>query len=254
MDCGDFMLISIAVAHLAPVSKMEFPLVARNVTASRLIGGEANQTLDVSVDFERDAPIVIFGKPGCGKNLLLRLMGLMEAPDDGDVLINGESTRDWSEERRIALRSKHLGFVFESGFLLPSFTVIENVAMPLFKLTGAPAQEAQDLAEVTLEFAGMASFAHSPTHQLPVWAQLRVALARALITSPAALFVENVDGALSGDALASFLKLLGDVRREFGCPVLVTAASETAAQLGCRALEMQEGRIVRDWKPPSLLS
>ncbi len=233
---------------------MNFPLEARNVNCSRAIGAETTQLLDATVAFEPATLNILFGAKGCGKNLLLRLLGLIERPDRGEVLILGKTTQAWTEEQCTEVRSKHFGFVFEAPFLLPSFNVIENIAMPLFKLMGVPPEEAREHTTRVLDFVGMAHCAEAATETLPLWAQLRVSLARALVTTPVALFVENLDVALSDDELISFLELLATARRVFGCTVLVTATSRDLAPFGGRALEFAEGRIVRDWNPGGLLS
>ena len=233
---------------------MNPPLMLRKVTCSRILGSLPTRVTDLTVEFEPGTLNVLFGGPGCGKNLLLRLLALMEAPDEGDVILRGDSTRGWSDAQRLEWRSHHFGFVFEAPFLLPSFNVIENIAMPLFKLTGVPPEEAREHTDRVLDFIEMRQYAESYTEQLPLWAQLRISLARALIIKPLALFVENVDGVLKNDELIAFLNVLSAARRNFGCCVLVTACSGDVAAFGTRCLEMAEGRVLRDWTPGGLFS
>ncbi len=213
-----------------------------------------SQVLEATAAFERATLNLIFGNKGSGKNLLLRLLGLMEKPDRGEIVLLGKSTRDWPDTERTEVRSRHFGFVFESPFLLPSFNVVENIAMPLFKLTGATPETAREHTTRVLEFAGLQHCSEASVEALPLWAQLRVSLARALITEPMALFVENLDTALRDDELINFLELLAAARRVFGCCIVVTAACRDLAAFGNRALEIEEGRIVRDWTPGGLLS
>ncbi len=232
----------------------DFSLVARNVTCSRVLGIQTLQVTGVSVEFEPRTLNIVIGDSQSGKDLLLKVLALMEAPDSGEVVLAGQSTLDWPEAKRAEVRSENFGFVFEAPFLLPSFNVMENIAMPLFKLTGLSPEEAREHTERMLEFVGMADCAECTFDQLPLWAQARVALARALVTQPVALFVENLDKMLRNDELILFLELLGVAQKAFGCCVIVTTNSKDLAAYGTRALELAEGRIVRDWTPNRMIS
>ena len=232
---------------------MVFPLAIRKVSCERAIGSPT-RVLDLTTEFEPATMTVLFGKVGCGKNLLLRLLALMETPDRGEVAIQGESTLDWDEAKRSDFRSHHFGFVFEAPFLLPSFNMIENIAMPLFKLTGILPENAREHTDRVLEFVGMTQCAETSAERLPQWAQLRISLARALVINPVAVFVENPDAVLKNDELIDFLNLLDEARRAFGCCILLTAATRDLAAFGSRAIEMADGAIIRDWAPKKLFS
>ena len=233
---------------------MDSILSASNVCCSRTVAGQAVHVHELTVGFQPGTLNIVFGPVEGGRNLLLRLLALMERPDEGEIFLQGESTQDWTEEQRTDIRSRKFGFVFEAPFLLPSFTVLENIAMPLFKLTGAPPEEAREQMDRILGFVGLSDFASSAPTELPLWAQLRVALARALVTRPVALLVKNLDSMLRDDELISFLELLAGVRRTFGSCVLVSAHHSDLSSFGDRALEMAKGRIVHEWKPGGLLS
>ena len=228
---------------------MEFPLETRKLRCSRSFGSAVEQVDELSLGFEPASLNIVFGKPGCGKNLFSRLLALIETPDAGEVCVRGEPTARWTEQQRNDVRSHHFGFVFEAPFLLPSFNVIENIAMPLFKLTGIPPEDAREHTERALEFVEMLDEAESVTDQLPLPVQLRVSLARALVTKPLAVFVENLDRVLNDDDLIAFLHLLNKARRELGCCVVVTASSFDLTSFGTRALQMENGSVTRDWVP-----
>ncbi|MEI6351041.1 MAG: ATP-binding cassette domain-containing protein [Verrucomicrobiota bacterium] len=232
---------------------MDSTLFASDVSCSRVVAGQPVRVNELTLGLEPGSLNILFGPVEGGRNLVLRLLALMEQPDQGEISFQGESTQAWTEEQRTDFRSRKFGFVFEAPFLLPSFTVLENIAMPLFKLTGAPPEEAREQMDRILGFVGLSDYATSAPTDLPLWAQLRVALARALVTGPVALFVKNLDSFLREDELISFLELLAGVRRAFGTCVLVSAHHADLTSFGTRALEMAEGRIVRDWKPAGLL-
>jgi len=232
---------------------MDF-LLARNVSFSRTTGSETVRLSDVTLGFESASLNLLFGGHGSGRNLLLRLLGLLERPDAGEILIGGQSTSDWTEAQCASLRSRHFGFIFEAPLLLPTFNVAENIAMPLFKLTEATPQQAREETHRVLEHVGLADFGDSDIEALPLWVQQRVALARALVTQPQALFVEDLDTLSRDGDLISLLELLAATRRSFGCCIIATAASRDLVRFANRAVEMVEGRVVRDWQPGGLRS
>lgn len=229
-------------------------LLARHLSASRPTASGPEQVVDVTLGFEPASLNVIFGGPCSGRNLLLRLLGLLERPEAGEILVGGESTREWTEAQCASVRSRHFGFVFEAPLLLPSFNVAENIAMPLFKLTEASPQQAREETHRVLAHVGMADYGESTVDALPLWAQQRVALARALVLHPQTLIVENLDRLSHDGDLISLLELLNITRRTLGCCIVATAASRDLVHFGTRAVEMAEGRVVKDWQPGGLLS
>ena len=229
-------------------------LLARNVRCSRTFGGEVGQLVDVTLGFEPASMHLLFGGPGSGRNLLLRLLGLLERPDSGEIVVTGESTREWTDAQCAAFRSRYFGFVFEAPLLLPSFNVVENIATPFFKLTEATPEQAREETHRVLAHVGMTDYADSAVEALPLWAQQRVALARALVTRPQAVFVENIDSLAHDDELISLLELLAATRRSLGCCIVATAASRDLVHFANRAVELAAGRVVRDWRPGGLLS
>lgn len=232
---------------------MEF-LLARNVTASRLSGGTPERIEALTLGFEPAAFHLLFGPADCGRNLLLRLLGLLEHPQEGEIVVTGDSTKDWTADQRHALRDRHFGFVFETPLLLPAFNVAENIAMPFFKNTEASPEEARDATRRVLGLVGLEEEAGTPVDDLPLEAQQRVALARALVLRPQALFVENLDTLARDGALIGLLDLLAAARHAEGCCVIATAASSDLVRFADRAVQMEAGAVVRDWRPGKLFS
>ncbi len=235
-------------------SASAYPLELCRATGSRTLGGETAQLHEATLAFEPATLNLLFGPRHCGKNVLLRLLGLLETPLSGEVCVLGRSTAGWSEADRTEVRSRHFGFVFESPFLLPSFNVVENVAMPYFKLTGEAPDKAREQTDRALSFVGMQECAEAAVESLSLEAQWRVSLARALVTSPLALFVENIDHTLRDDALIHFLELLSAVRRVYNCCVVVSATARDLSAFCTRAVELEAGHIIHDWQPGGLLS
>ena len=229
-------------------------LMARNVCCSRNTGSELELVDGVTLGFEPATLNLVFGKAGSGRNLLLRLLGLVERPDSGEIVITGESTCDWNSAQCAEMRDRHFGFVFEAPLLLPTFNVAENIATPLFKLTEATPDQAREETHRVLAHVGMSDYADAAVESLPLWAQQRVAIARALVMHPHALFVENIDSLSRDNHLLALLELLAATKRSLGCCIIATAASHDLVHFANRAVEMASGRVVRDWHPGGLLS
>lgn len=233
---------------------MPSTLVARNVSCSRVSGAETEQILDLNVAFEPATLNLLLGPAQGGKALLLRLLGLLAEPSRGSIEALQQSTEGWSETERREFRNRHFGFVFESPFLLPSFSVVENIAMPFFKLTNADPQTARDRTREVLRFTGLGQCEEIEADKLPLPLQLRVSLARALVSGPSAILIENLDRFLREEELVCFLELLASVRHTYGCCLIVTGTARDLAPFANRALEISDGRITRDWNPGGLLS
>jgi len=219
----------------------------RGVSRSTAPGSEASSCVrDVSLSIQTKTLNLLCGDAQSGAGLLLRLLGLLDAPDKGGIFFRDEEMAALAEDFRAELRTRHFGFLFAQPFLLPSFSVAENVAMPLFKLSDAGPDEAQRRTEGMLAFTGMGNFAESSVGDLTIVQQHRVSLARALVNQPEILIIEDVDAEMAGDGLASFLETIRRASTEFGTTVILTARERELARFTDRIIEVADGVICRD--------
>jgi ABC-type lipoprotein export system ATPase subunit len=181
-----------------------------------------------------------------GHELALRLLGLLDTPDAGKVFVADTPASELPEDSRAQFRDRHLGFVFTAPFLLPAFTAIENVAMPLFKLSEVDAAEARRRSERLLEFVGLLEVAQSPCSELTELEQHCVALARALINEPLAILVESLDGTLADEELSAFSALLRQAAQRFGISVVATVTPHFRAEPGDHVIAIADGRLQAD--------
>jgi putative ABC transport system ATP-binding protein len=209
-------------------------------------GGEPSSVRDVSLAVEAGTLNLFCGDNGSGKNLLLRLLALLDAPDAGEIFLRSEPTRGLTEDVRAALRNRHYGFLFAEPFLLPSFTVVENVAMPLFKISGVGTDEAGLRTQAALDFTGMAGFSDATIDQLTPAGQHRVSLARALANKPDILIVENVDAAMPSEDIPGFVETIRNACRKLGATAILTARGKELAGFADRVIEMAGGGICSD--------
>ena len=227
-------------------------LSALNVSGSTRAGDSPERVSEVTLGFEPASLNLLFGGKEAGCNLLMRYLGLLERPEAGEILLKGESTHGWPDAQLIETRSRHFGYIFEAPLLVPSFNVAENVALPFFKLTQASPQQTKEATALALEHVGLSDAAEENVETLPLWVQMRVALARALVLHPQAVFVEGVDTLFRDSELISMLELLATTRQTLGCCIVATAAHADLVQFATRAIEMADGRVERDWKPGGL--
>jgi lipoprotein-releasing system ATP-binding protein len=224
------------------------PLIElRAVSRAREEAGVCARVERVSLAVECGDIVALTGESGCGKNLILRLLGLLEAPDTGEVFVEGQPTAHLTDDARIELRNRRCGYLFTAPFLLSAFNAAENVAMPIFKISQLTPEQARDRTEALLRFVRLDSAA--TYNELPPPLQHRVALARALANHPGAILVEDLDTLLEPEDLPEFRALLHAVARELKIAVIATARPSLTPVDGERRIEIADGRIVCEVQP-----
>ncbi|MFW7341253.1 lipoprotein-releasing ABC transporter ATP-binding protein LolD [Pollutimonas sp. H1-120] len=225
-------------------------LSARNLVKTYSEGGQTIPVLrDVSLHVDRGEMVAIVGASGSGKSTLLHTLGLLDQPTSGTVLINGESAHGLSESQRSQLRNRSLGFVYQFHHLLPEFSALDNVAMPLI-VRRQNRNKAREQAQVVLEQVGLAERIDHYPGQLSGGERQRVALARALVTRPTCVLADEPTGNLDRYTAESMFDLLVQVNREFGTAFAIVTHDPALAALAHRRLSMDKGRLVDPETPP----
>jgi lipoprotein-releasing system ATP-binding protein len=188
----------------------------------------------------------LVGPSGSGKSTLLNLIGLLDQPTSGRILLLNEETEEMSDAELTERRSRTIGFVFQFHHLIPAFTALENVLMPLMLRAGRPDGEAIAWARQLLADVGLADFGDRYPDQLSGGQQQRVAIARALAPRPSLLLADEPTGNLDTVTAEGVFELLRLFNRRFGCAVLVVTHDPRLSARCDRVIELVDGRIVRD--------
>ena len=201
---------------------------------------------NLSIDQGEYAAII--GPSGSGKSTLMHLLGCLDTPTSGRVLIEGNDVSTADANRLSEMRNSHIGFVFQSFNLLPKLSVLQNVELPMI-YAGVSSRERRERALASIERVGLADRAGNTPLQLSGGQMQRVAIARALVNSPRIIFADEPTGNLDSKTGAAILALFRELSQQGSTIVLVTHDDKIAAQTP-RRIEIKDGRIVQDFFNP----
>ncbi|MFJ6533438.1 ABC transporter ATP-binding protein [Microbacterium sp. NPDC091662] len=203
----------------------------------------------MSLAIESGELVAVVGASGSGKSTMLSIMGTLDDPTSGTVLIDGTDAAALAERERAVLRARRIGFVFQQFFLLPALTAVDNVALGLL-YSGVPAGERAVRAAAALERVGLgARMKHRPG-QLSGGEQQRVAIARAIVGNPSVLFADEPTGALDSTTGERILELLTSIA-DSGTAVVIITHDAHIAERTQRQVGIHDGRIVSDTGSPT---
>ena len=227
---------------------MNYIIEAHDLTKIYDSGVQVVALRGVTLEVKPASFLAIMGPSGSGKSTLLNILGALEVPTKGRLLLEGTDIGTLTDDQRTLLRRRRIGFIFQQFNLLPIFSASENVALPL-RLEGMPAAKADRRADEMLELVGIADRRHHLPSQLSGGEQQRVAIARALAAGPAIILADEPTGNLdstNGERVIGILRQLVDEQHQ--TVVLVTHDAVVASRAD-RVIYVRDGVIVEDFDP-----
>lgn len=221
-------------------------VLARGLRKTYRMGSEVVRALDgVDLVVERGSMVAIMGRSGSGKSTLLSILGGLDRPDEGQVVLDGVDITRLNGRALTRVRREKLGFVFQQFNLIPTLTALENVELPMRYARVPPGQRRQRALEA-LARVGLAHRAHHRPSQLSGGEQQRVAIARALVMRPALVLADEPTGELDSQTAAQVIELMETLNRELGQTFLIVTHDPGLARHCGRIIRMQDGRIISD--------
>ena len=197
----------------------------------------------ISLHIEKGEVVSIVGPSGAGKTTLLQIIGTLDEPDAGRVVVDGVDTGKLSSKKLSDFRNRHLGFVFQFHQLLPEFTALENIMIPAY-IAGTSPKEARERAKELLAFMGLSDRANHKPSELSGGEKQRVAVARALVNHPAVILADEPSGSLDTKNKEEFHQLFFDLRDKFGQTFVIVTHDEGLAALTDRTIHLKDGMVV----------
>ncbi|WP_297435972.1 ABC transporter ATP-binding protein [uncultured Clostridium sp.] len=203
---------------------------------------------DINLDIEEGEFISIIGQSGSGKSTMLNILGTLDKPTNGEIYINGKRTDKMKKNELSKVRNRDLGFIFQFHYLLPEFTVMENVLMP-YMLSGQKiTKEIKERAEELLELVDLSKVKNNKATDLSGGQQQRGAIARALINSPKIVLADEPTGNLDSKTTDDIYALLRDINKKYNTTFVVITHDNKIANKADRIITVGDGKIVEDTK------
>jgi lipoprotein-releasing system ATP-binding protein len=196
----------------------------------------------IDLEIQESEVVSIVGSSGAGKTTLLQILGTLDSPDKGEIVINGINPFQLSSNDLSRFRNEQIGFIFQFHQLLPEFTALENVCMPAM-IGGESFQTAQIRALKLLDRLGVKERAEHKPSELSGGEQQRIAVCRALMNNPKIIFADEPSGNLDSQNSESLHRLFFELRDELGCSFVIVTHNEKLANMADRKLTMRDGLI-----------
>lgn len=197
----------------------------------------------IDLNVEKGEIISIVGASGAGKTTLLQIIGTLEKPDEGNIIINNTDVNALSEKKLSKFRNSNIGFVFQFHHLLPEFTALENILMPAM-IKQTPRKEMEERARLLMDFLKISHRAGHKPSELSGGEQQRVAVARALINTPAVVLADEPSGNLDSVNARELHNLFFELRRQYNQTFIIVTHNEEFAEMADRKITMKDGKSI----------
>lgn len=207
---------------------------------------ETQVLFDINMQFEQGSFNSIIGQSGSGKSTLLNILGTLDTPTSGELLIDGKSTSQMKKNQLAELRNETIGFIFQFHHLLPEFTARENVLIPHMIKNGAENHDADARADELMEMLGLKDVKDNNSTKMSGGQQQRTAIARALMNKPKIILADEPTGNLDSDSSARVYDNFRMINEKFGTTFIIITHDRKIAEQADRIIEIKDGRIHMD--------
>jgi lipoprotein-releasing system ATP-binding protein len=202
----------------------------------------------IDLSFEEGSFNSLVGESGSGKSTLLNIMGTLDKPTRGELLIAGKRTNDLSKNKLSELRNSTIGFIFQFHYLLPEFTAVENVLIPYLIGRKGADRSSVKRADELFDILGISSVKNNPANKMSGGQQQRTAIARALINNPKIILADEPTGNLDSENTATIYKIFREINQRYGTTFVIVTHDRRIAEETDRIVEIKDGRIVVEIK------
>ncbi|MDX9812292.1 MAG: ABC transporter ATP-binding protein [Bacteroidales bacterium] len=229
---------------------MDKVIEINNIVKNYQIGSVVVQALrSVTIDINRNEYVAIMGPSGSGKSTLMNLLGCLDTPSSGDYILNGIDVSKMEDDYLAEIRNKEIGFVFQTFNLLPRYTALENVTLPLI-YAGVPKADRERIAIDSLEKVGLGDRMDHKPNELSGGQRQRVAIARALVNKPSIILADEPTGNLDSKTSLDIMGLLDDIHK-LGNTVILVTHEEDIAMHAARIIRLLDGEVSQDYVNPN---
>jgi lipoprotein-releasing system ATP-binding protein len=198
---------------------------------------------DINLTFQKESFNSIIGQSGSGKSTLLNIIGTLDKPTQGDIIINGVTTSNMSKDELAELRGNTIGFIFQFHYLLPEFTALENVLMPIRIAGKKVTDEILERAHELMDFVGLSGVKNNLATDMSGGQQQRVAIARALMNNPEVILADEPTGNLDSDTTELVYELLREINKTYKTTFIIITHDRRIAEKADRIIEIKDGKV-----------
>jgi len=222
---------------------MNHPIIqAKNLTKHYTVGSTIVRALDgLDIDIDKGSYIALMGPSGSGKSTLMNILGCLDTPSSGSYFLNDKDVSEVDDDLLAGIRNKEIGFIFQTFNLLPRYTALENVALPMI-YAGIPKKERLARATEVLEKVGLGDRVTHKPNELSGGQRQRVAVARALVMNPSIIFADEPTGNLDSKTSEGIMQLFDEIHQDGNTLIVVTHEEEVAARAQ-KIIRLRDGKL-----------
>ena len=222
---------------------MSHPIIqAKNLTKHYTVGSTIVRALDgLDIDIDKGSYIALMGPSGSGKSTLMNILGCLDTPSSGAYFLNDKDVSEVDDDLLAGIRNKEIGFIFQTFNLLPRYTALENVALPMI-YAGIPKKERLARATGVLEKVGLGDRVTHKPNELSGGQRQRVAVARALVMNPSIIFADEPTGNLDSKTSEGIMQLFDEIHQDGNTLIVVTHEEEVAARAQ-KIIRLRDGKL-----------